>query len=183
MAVYNITQDQVKRLFDYDDSGNLIWKIRPNSKVSIGDIVGTLNKKIGYLYTRVSGHIIAVHRIIFLWHYGYLPENDIDHIDKNRLNNKIENLREISRVCNSRNCNVSKNNKSGISGVSYNTKRDRYCVSITVNYKQYSIGSITDFDEAVCLRLAIEQCLNWNNCDNSSSAAIYVKKHIQGHLK
>jgi hypothetical protein len=97
-----ITQQEIKELFDYKD-GELYWKVKP-LRGEIGDLAGHVRKdkrkvvglKSRYFYT---------YRLIYLMHFGELP-NLIDHIDKNPLNNKIENLRKATKSQNALNSNT-----------------------------------------------------------------------------
>ena len=157
-----ITQSEVKRLFSYNrHTGILKWKIKPSARVSIGDEAGTINSQ-GYKQVVFNRKTYKVHVLIWLWSKGYIPEGDIDHKDRVRHHNWLSNLREISRQCNNRNCGIRKDNKSGIKGICWNKKNKKWHVSIAINKIQHFIGLFADFDEAVCHRLATEQCLDWN---------------------
>jgi hypothetical protein len=79
------------------------------------------------------------HRLIFLWHHGFLPER-IDHIDGCSLNNKIENLRAVTQSQNLQNTNKRKTNTSGYKGVSWSKQRKCWIASITVNHKCRNLG-------------------------------------------
>ena len=83
----DITQDLVKKLFDYKD-GHLYWKVRKSNSVKIGDKVGSINSD-GYVLTNISGIRCKVHRLIWIFHYGDIKNLLMDHIDGNRSNNKI----------------------------------------------------------------------------------------------
>ena len=112
-----LTQERVRELFDYDvETGNLIRKTNASSRARIGDVAGCEDGR-GYLFTGISGKYYKNHRIVWLWHNGYLPEGEIDHINRNKIDNRIENLREASSVCQRRNQNLRKDNKSGVKGV------------------------------------------------------------------
>ncbi len=165
-----LTQKLVRKLFKYDD-GNLFWKIIKGKRTI--DIVGTNNGK-GYLRVWIGKKQYYIHRIIWLYHYGYNTENHIDHIDQNKLNNRIENLREVSQQCNMRNSKLACNNTSGIKGVNFHANKWR--AKIAVNKKHYYLGIFNDFDDAVCARLAAEQCLNWEGCDSNSPTYKYVQE-------
>lgn len=140
-----ITQELVLHLFDYRD-GQLYWRVRPSTSVQIGAIAGSVNST-GYKQTRIDKKIYLNHRIIFLWHYGWLPKN-VDHKDKNPLNNKIDNLRSATEAENSWNAKLRVDNTSGIKGV-YKTKSDKkWRVQVQVNNKRKNIGGFDDLELA-----------------------------------
>jgi len=175
-----LTQEYIKELFNYDD-GNLIWKVRRPSNVKIGQNAGCLNKLTGYLGTSINNKRYLNHRLIWLYYYGYFPENGIDHIDRDRLNNRIENLREVSQSCNLRNAKTLSNNTSGVKGVCWNKNRGQWQSGIVVNNKNINLGKYNCFTEAVAHRLAAEQYLNWHWCDSSSPASIYIQNYVNGN--
>ena len=119
-----------------------------------------------------------MHRIIWLYVYGYLPENDIDHINRIKDDNRLCNLREVSRSCNIRNACLSTNNTSNIKGVCFDTSRNKWISTIYFNNKAHTLGRYNNFHNAVCARLAAEQCLGWPDCDSRSSSYLYVKDNI-----
>lgn len=137
-----ITQERLKELFDYQD-GNLIRKVsrgrgESSQRWPVGSIAG--NKTTGgYFLTSIDYHLYKLHRLIWLWHYGSLPEKEIDHIDGNPSNNRIENLREATPGENRQNQKrARKNNKLGFQGV-YKVKR-KYRASITKDRKSHHLG-------------------------------------------
>lgn len=121
----------------------------------------------------------SAHRLAWLYIHGYLPENQIDHINRQKIDNRICNLREVSSQCNTRNTGNRIDNKSGVKGICFDESRGNWIVYIEVNQKRTYLGRINDFDESVCLRLCAEQCLGWSGCDSNSPAYQYVKKNIQ----
>ncbi len=173
---FKLTYEKVNRLFKYDQStGFLFWRINFSKKIRAGCKAGYLNS-CGHLRLKLYGKQFYIHRIIWLMNYGYLPENFIDHIDKDKTNNKLNNLREVSFQCNLRNKGNQNNNTSGVKGVTWHERDKRWRVAIGLNNKKYKLGSFKDFDEAVCFRLAVEQCLNWSGCNSTSPAYLYVKQ-------
>ena len=172
----NITQERVRQLFDYKD-GSLIRKVSVGMRGKKGDVVGWKDSD-GYLVTGVDGKNYKNHRLIWLWFYGYLPENCLDHKDKNPSNNDISNLREASKSCNGRNSKISSVNKSGVRGVSWVPRDKIWRACISINSKLFNLGSSIDFTEAVARRLAAEQCLNWADCDVSSPAFQYMQQYL-----
>ena len=172
-----LTHKELQNQLDYDQlTGFFKWKIvKPG--VSIGQVAGS--KMNGYIQIMVNEIPYQAHRLAWFYVYGYWPENDIDHIDRIKYHNWISNLRETSGQCNQRNTGNPKNNKSGVKGVYWIKKTKGWLTQIGVNNKVKSLGYYKSFDDAVCARLAGEQCLNWEGCDNNSPAFKYVRKHIQ----
>ncbi len=161
-----LTQEYVKYLFNYDHTnGTLIWKVKKSHRNNIGDIAGTKSPHArGYHIVYIDGVSFLLHRVIWLYHNGFDSEFLIDHKDRNRTNNKIENLREASYTCNNKNCKLSKLNKTGYRGISYKRNTQKWVANITINYKQIYLGSFKSKDEAIYTRLAVEQCLGWETC-------------------
>lgn len=170
-----VTYSVVRELFDYSD-GDLICK-KPRGRARCGCVAGSVNKNSGYVIIVVYGKSYRAHRLIWLWYHGYMPENEIDHINRNRADNRIENLREASRSCNIRNSSTYKTNTTGVSGVSL-LKSGKYRVQIWISNRKHNVGTFIDFDEAVLHRLAAEQCLVWERCVPKSSAYAYAKDNI-----
>lgn len=106
-----------------------------------------------------------------------MPEHGIDHIDQNRINNRIENLREASPQCNMRNRKQQKST-SGIKGVYWYKAANKWRAQIQINGKNIFLGYHDDLLEAACHRLAAEQAENWSGCDTTSPAYLFVKKHM-----
>ena len=172
-----LTQARVRELFDYREDGNLVRKVATACCVKVGGVVGYPAG--GYLAVEVSGRAYKLHRVIFLYHHGYFPENDVDHIDRNPLNNRIENLREVSRTCNKRNTGNQANNTSGVKGVLWHSGKNKWCVQIKVAQRHRHLGQFSDFTEAVAHRLAAEQALAWGSCDSCSPAFQYMQNYLR----
>ena len=106
----NLTKDFLERIFSYDEKlGVLRWINSPSRNVKAGESAGCLNPD-GYLYVKINGGIYAVHRLVFIMVNGYNPENDIDHVNRNKSDNRPENIREVTRSCNNRNRSMMKSN-------------------------------------------------------------------------
>jgi hypothetical protein len=115
-----ITQDRLKELFDYRKDGQLIRKKTISNQVE-GKALGYLNVK-GYIECVVDYNRYQLHQLIYLYHYGSIPEN-IDHIDGNPSNNRLMNLRACTILENGANRAIGINNTSGIKGLIYNNQR------------------------------------------------------------
>ena len=136
---FTLTQKILLDLFDYKD-GILINKKTKKE-------AGTLHDQRGYKKVMINTIRYFTHKIVFFYHYGYMP-NTIDHIDRNPSNNKIENLREVTRSQNQINRNLFKNNKSGYRNVIWNKKDCKWRVHLRINNKQMYFGSYYDIDYA-----------------------------------
>lgn len=172
-----LTQERVKELFDYREDGSLVWRVYRNASARIGVRAGSVHHS-GYRIIRQKGRTYGEHRIVWLWHYGYMPENEIDHINRKRSDNRVENLREVTRVCNNRNSGNRKDNSSGVKGVGWHKASNMWRVRINVYGEERLVGYAPDFTEACCLRLAAEQAENWAGCDSCSPAYQYVTSMI-----
>lgn len=140
-----ITQRQVIDLFDYRD-GKLFWKKRLSNRVKIGDEVGCKDSH-NYVRVGVYGKLYWIHRLIFLYHHGYMPR-EIDHVNGDVTDNKIENLREASHAQNTYNRGKQSNNTSGFKNVSWSRKHKKWIVRIKVNKTIVHIGVFDTLDFA-----------------------------------
>ena len=136
-----ITQSRLHELFDYKD-GNLIWKVAKAAKLKVGDIAGYLDI-CGYIVIGVDYKIYRAHRLIYLYHNGYLPLY-LDHIDGNRSNNKIDNLRSATISQNQMNRKLSTRNTSGTKGVVWDKRSKRWVVRVVAESKEYFFGYFED---------------------------------------
>lgn len=171
-----LTQERVRELFDYREDGCLIRR-EDSTQCKAGEVAGAVDRR-GYYHITLYGVHYYVHRLVWLWHHGYLPEHNIDHADRCRSNNRIENLREVTQSCNLRNTGNRLTNTSGVKGVRRYPQVKKWQVQIMVAGKNVYLGLHEDFLEAVCHRLAAEQAENWAGCDSCSPAYQYVQQHI-----
>ena len=109
--------------YDVESASGIRWKVKPNRKIRLGDVAGTARPE--RWAVRVEGRLYLVHRVIYEMFYGEIGDLDIDHIDRNGLNNRIENLRAVPHVINMRNLSKQENNKSGVTGVNYKEIYDK----------------------------------------------------------
>lgn len=144
MARNTLTQEYVRSLFDYRD-GQLFWKIR-RRKVVMGSAAGWHNDS-GYLMVGVDAIKFRVHRLIFLWHHGHMPD-EIDHIDRDRTNNHIENLRAVSHSQNNAN--------NGSRGTTFISSSGKWRAQITIRGKGLHVGCF-DTEEAAHAAYLVEK--------------------------
>lgn len=142
-----LSQEVVKELFDYHEDGYLTWKTKRNG-INKNMAVGYVDKTTGYLRAKINGSSYRIHRIVFLWHHGFLPDV-IDHKDNNPLNNKIENLRPANASQNNWNSVARVTNTSGFKGVSWHKQKLKWCASIGLaNAKKKWLGAYKTPEEA-----------------------------------
>jgi hypothetical protein len=140
-----LTQAQVLDLFDYKD-GNLYWRKSSGSRAKIGAKVGCRDK---HLYTRVgiNGKLYWLHRVIFLHQHGYMP-HEVDHINGDPTDNRIENLRAATKSQNMQNKRCRSDSSSGVKNVYWNNKLDKWVVRMRVEGKLTHIGVFEDIELA-----------------------------------
>ena len=95
----------------------------------------------------ILGQKVFVHRVVFLYHHGYIPKS-VDHINGVRTDNRIENLRPATSTENNRNRVIHKNNACGFKGVYLDKRRNNWVASITIGYKAKFLGSFGTPEEA-----------------------------------
>ena len=154
-----------KEIFEYRD-GTLHWKIRPAMRVKIGDVAGTEHK--GYIQVNCKARtgknkIYRAHRIVWEMFNGELKQDQsIDHINGNRKDNRIENLRVANHSDNMRNRKVGVNAASGVLGVAWHKPGSKWVVHISKNGKWSHVGYFEDFEDAVKARKQAELEFNYH---------------------
>lgn len=171
-----ITQKRLKEIVEYSQkTGEFKWRIRNKcSPKFVGDGAGWTNE---YSYLYLDGETYPAHRAAWLYVYGYMPENEIDHINRNKSDNRINNLREVSHLCNMRNKGIYKNNKSGVTGVNWHQQSQKWVASIRVEKKLIYLGIYETVLSAAKARWLAEVKYKFPNCNTTSSALEYIKKH------
>lgn len=144
-----ITCDQLKSLLHYEPETGLFTRLTEHGRWHVGDLCGWANGN-GYVRLEIAGGRYHAHRLAWLYVHGEWPENNIDHIDGDRSNNRIANLRVANpsqNIANSR-----KRKASEFKGVSRRHKR--WVAQITLNYKSLYLGTFNTPEEAHAAYLA-----------------------------
>jgi hypothetical protein len=142
-----LTKEYLKSILDYNiDTGVFTWKVSKAQRTKIGDVAGWINN--GYREIEIDNKHYKAHRLAWLYVNGGMPENLIDHIDGERSNNKISNLRESTHQTNSENYKTPKTNKSGVKNVSWYKSLNKWVVSISVKKIKKTIGYFDDIELA-----------------------------------
>lgn len=175
-----LTQERLKELLHYDpDTGIFTWEVDRNNQIEAGNKAGTINNR-GYQTIGIDGKVYKASRLAWLYIYGYFPENDIDHINRIRDDNRIENLRHVSRQCNMRNSKIYNNNTSGVTGVIWEMttlNSGKWRAYIQPDKKLIHLGYFDDLIDAATARWEAEKKYNFPNCQTTSSAYLYLKEN------
>jgi hypothetical protein len=150
--------------FFSDERGQKSW----NSKYAGKEALTTITPQ-GYALGDVLGVKVSAHRVIIAMTTGHWPKREIDHIDGNRSNNRLANLREVTPQQNTRNSARRKDNKTGAVGVYWFRRTRRWCASITVAGKQRHLGYFGSFTEAAAARKAAERKVGFHPNHGRSS--------------
>jgi hypothetical protein len=141
---------ELNDLLDYDpDTGIFTWKKYRRGTAGAGSIAGSLQNK-GYIHIGVNGKPRLAHRLAYKMYYGSDPVGMLDHIDMDRSNNRISNLRDATNAQNMINTRVQKNNTSGFKGVCANpdSRKNPWVACIKINHKNIYLGSYKTKEEA-----------------------------------
>ena len=157
-----ITQEYLKTRLAYDSvNGVFNWIKSRSNGVSDGSIAGG-KAGLGYRRIMIDGVNYKEHRLAWLYIYGELP-NMIDHIDGNRSNNVITNLRDVSSIENSRNMKIYSTNSSGVVGVRFVEKSGMWHARINVKSKSIHLGMFADKNNAINARLEAQEKYGFHN--------------------
>ncbi len=175
-----LTQDRLKEVIRYDpESGILSWKKKIANCTKVGTEAGCLNQN-GYREIKIDGTGYKSHRLAWLYVHGYFHEKFIDHIDRNRSNNKISNLREVSQSCNMKNSSLYCTNKSGVAGVYWNNRILKWHARIiNQDGKRMHLGFFPQLRDAVKARYEAELKYGYPECSIMSSAKLFLSKEVE----
>jgi len=172
----SMTQERLRELIFYDpDTGIITWN-KGRQGVRNDGIAGSHHPD-GYIKICIDKKIYLSHRLAFLYMEGYMPENQVDHINRIKDDNRWQNLREVSRSCNARNTGICSNNTSGVTGVYWYKALNNWHAQITVPGSKKHLGYFESFDDAVAVRWEAEVEYGYPNCNTTSSAYEYLKEH------
>lgn len=147
-----ITYKEAAELLDYEpDTGELRWKVNRSGGVKAGDIAGYTSTA-GYIYVRVKGRLYSAHRLAWLLSCGRFPEDQLDHINRSKSDNRISNLREVDTSANHKNMPLFSHNTSGFAGINWDKDTGKWLVRVQINQKTKNLGRFADLDEAVSVR-------------------------------
>lgn len=140
-------RDEVQKLLTYDAStGVFTWRVRAGSRIKVGDVAGRISST-GCVDIGIYGKQYKAHRLAWLYIYGALPEGSIDHINGDRQDNRIANLRIATPAENQQNRRLTWQNQTGFVGIR-KTAAGKYVAAIRVNRIKRYIGTYDSPEEA-----------------------------------
>ena len=143
-----ITKQELDELLSYDPAnGVFTWKSHRKNAIPVGSVAGSMHKT-GYIQIKINYVLYKAHRLAWLTVYGEMPRMSIDHINCNKSDNRIENLREATRGQNSHNRGKLSNNSVGLKGVTKVKGYDKWRSQIRCNGEIIRLGSFGSPEDA-----------------------------------
>ncbi len=161
MGSLRISQDLLKEHLSYDpETGVIRRKVKTINSTSIGAPVIGRPSAYGYLRINLLGNRWLQHRLAWIYVYGDIPEHgyEIDHINQNKMDNRICNLRLVTRSANVQNKGKQSNNKCGVKNVWKRKDTGKWTALIAVDKKRIRLGCFDSLElAAAAAELAREQ--------------------------
>jgi hypothetical protein len=156
MTVQILTQERLRDLLIYDElTGVFTNRVTRNPRAKAGEPAGVVSQH-GYIVFQIDGKKIYAHRAVWLYMFGEWPDKEIDHINRNRQDNRLVNLRLASRLLNAQNTGKHLKNKSGHKGVVFHKRSGKWQVQMSANSKTFYIGQYDLLGDAVRARSIAE---------------------------
>ena len=159
-------QGQIRSEMKYVD-GELYWKNRKSGRTNIDRPAGCIDATNGYRKVTFNYKQYSAHVLVWIYFFGAIPDGMvIDHINRNRSDNRIENLRVVSASGNARNRDMSSNNLSGFNGVHYRPTRQgkpRWSAQITVEGEIIRLGTYKNKEDAIAARKSADILYGYEN--------------------
>lgn len=168
-----ITQERIRELFEYreDENGGWLYRRKSRGGKLAGTKVGAKHHRNGYYTVKITKDQYYLHRLIWIYHNGSIPEGyQIDHKDRDKSNNRIENLRPATNSQNQMNGFLSTKNTSGVKGVHWHSQRRKWYAYIMIDGKRLYLGYFDTFEDAVAARLTAEKLYFGDYSFNKASA-------------
>jgi hypothetical protein len=138
----NLTQERLKELLSYNpDTGDFFWNVDKSGHAKKGQKASCATANTGYLRIGIDRKRYLAHRLVWLYVYGKFPDNDLDHINRTRTDNRLCNLREATRAENLQ-------NRSNVKGVYWHKRAKKWLAQISVNKKHFYLGLHESFEDA-----------------------------------
>lgn len=151
-----LTAEKLRELLHYcPKTGTFTWLVKPTNSAKALAVAGNTGVG-GYRHIRVHGRLHLAHRLAWLYVHGTWPNSNLDHINRNRSDNRIANLREADHKQNSQNMSKRLDNTSGHPGVAWSCRKSKWRARIVHNRIDLHLGYFDTVVEAVAARKAGE---------------------------
>ena len=165
-----LNKNTLKEFLDYNlNTGIFTWKV-DRQKHTKGKVAGTNDR--GYARIKINGQSYAAHRLAWLYVYGEWP-NCIDHINRDRGDNRICNLRSVSHAENMKNLSMMRSNTSGITGVAWHKRDKKWAANIGASDRLEHLGYFDSLLDACSARKSAE--IKYKYCENHGIKAFGSK--------
>jgi hypothetical protein len=149
-----LTQSLLKELLHYAPDTGVFTRFSENAG-SFNGAAGCVVPR-GYVSIWVAGKVYRAHRLAWLYMTGEWPENETDHINGKRADNRFINLRSVTHEENNQNKSISRRNKSGCTGVTKKASNGRWLAQIMANNERIHLGVFDDIKDAIAARRSAE---------------------------
>jgi hypothetical protein len=156
-----LSPEDLRNILEYNhETGELTWK-ESRGRVKKGQKAGAVftsqKGRSKYIIIGINGQSRMAHRVALAIYHGKHPSMYIDHIDGNSLNNRMSNLRDVDTVESGRNRPIQSNNTSGVVGVLWNKRQNKWIAEIHSDNKKIFLGAFKDKNKAILVRKEAEE--------------------------
>ena len=165
----DLTLDEILNRLKYDPAtGIFTWLMREDASANVGTWNARFggrqaftSSRAGYLGGTINGVKVQAHRLAYFVGKGVWPDC-IDHINGDRSDNRLANLRSVTLAENNRNHPVQKRNKSGVPGVRLDIRRNRWRAEVTFDGRVEFLGSFVSLDDAIAARMSAQKAYGFH---------------------
>lgn len=149
----HISHDALIQLLDYaPDTGHFTWRTKPSKNIHAGTRAGRVDVSTGYRYINIQGKRYAEHRLAWFYVHKQMPKYLIDHINHDRADNRLENLRQVTVSENARNRTKNTHSRTQEVGIWYNKRTHKYIAQIRLHGRKVFQKAFDDIDDAIAAR-------------------------------
>ena len=152
------TAETLRQIFRYEpETGKVFWL----SGSMAGHEAGSISKSHGYIVVNALASQFLAHRLAWVLHYGEWPTHAIDHLNGCPTDNRIHNLRDCDQSTNIKNSRKRVNNRSGVTGVSWDRVNGKWHATIRSAYRTMNLGRFDKLEDAAKARADAEKRLGF----------------------